>query len=337
MIDLNTLQQQMMQPDTPLDRAMADPIFQIGLAMMSSPNIGQALQQGLKTSQALKSSKLGNQLRLAELQARLSPEPTKPTTLQQNLIAAGFAPGSPEFQKMMMRYMFKPSGTSVSVNMPGPVVQGMEKLPGYLGPGPDEGTFYRMGASGQPEIGYLPGAQEPSAEERAAAQGVDEFGRLLDQMDEDEKMFTEPSAHIGQVAADVASDAGPIVGAAVNALTPERNQAYNVRANRVAGVVTKDISGQAATDVERRNILRQVTVKPGDADETIQRKRALRRGMQSTMAKKGRPFITVDEFSQIQADVDRVQSGTAPQVNQPPASLPNSTGDAWLDSALGIK
>jgi len=83
--------------------------------------------------------------------------------------------------------------------------------------------------------------------------------------------------------------------------------------------------------------LRQVTVKPGDADETIQRKRALRRGMQSTMAKKGRPFITVDEFSQIQADVDRVQSRTAPQVNQPPASLPNSTGDAWLDSALGIK
>jgi len=335
MIDLNTLQQQMMQPDTPLDRAMADPLFQIGLALMSSPNIGQALQQGLKTSQALKSSKLGNQLRLAELQARMMPETAKPTALMRHMEIAS-DPNNPLAQ-MMQKYLFKPTGTSVRVSMPGPVVQGMEKLPGYLGPGPDEGTFYRMGASGQPEIGYLPGAQEPSAEERAAAQGVDEFGRLLDQMDEDEKMFTEPSAHIGQVAADVASDAGPIVGAAVNALTPERNQAYNVGANRVAGVVTKDISGQAATDVERRNILRQVTVKPGDADETIQRKKALRRGMQSTMAKKGRPYITVDEFNKIQADVDRVQSGTAPQVNQPPASLPNSTGDAWLDSALGIK
>jgi len=335
MIDLNTLQQQMMQPETGLDRAMADPIFQIGLAMMSSPNIGQALQQGLKTSQALKISKLDNQLRLAELQARMMPETAKPTALMRHMEIAS-DPNNPLAQ-MMQKYLFKPTGTSVRVSMPGPVVQGMEKLPGYLGPGPDEGTFYRMGASGQPEIGYLPGAQEPSAEERAAAQGVDEFGRLLDQMDEDEKMFTEPSAHIGQVAADVASDAGPIVGAAVNALTPERNQAYNVGANRVAGVVTKDISGQAATDVERRNILRQVTVKPGDADETIQRKKALRRGMQSTMAKKGRPYITVDEFNKIQADVDRVQSGTAPQVNQPPASLPNSTGDAWLDSALGIK
>jgi hypothetical protein len=101
-------------------------------------------------------------------------------------------------------------------------------------------------------------------------------------------------------------------------------------------VVTKDISGQAATDVERRNILRQVTVKPGDSDETIKRKKSLRRGMQATMAKKGRPYISIDEFNQIQADVDRVQSGTAPTpAPQPSGSTAPVNLSPWAQRVMG--
>jgi len=346
MIDLNTLQQQMMQPETGLDRAMADPIFQIGLAMMSSPNIGQALQQGLKTSQALKISKLDNQLRLAELQARMMPETAKPTALMRHMEIAS-DPNNPLAQ-MMQKYLFKPTGTSVRVSMPGPQVPRMQQVnPNFVQwidpKDPTKGYLEESAETGL-RVSQIPGAQKPTEQERLAATRAESASKLNAAMKKYEDAGMNDAALI---ASGVADTSGPITGYAARKaanVIDESAGEYRVPANRYVTQVVRTDTGAAMPKEEQIRYTNDLTVVGGETVGQIRRKQALRDQVDAELARRG--SATIDQSS-----LDDIMSKTppaaafepdavptpAPQVNQPPASLPNSTGDAWLDSALGIK
>lgn len=346
MIDLASIQQQLAQPETPFDRAMSDPLFNIGIAMMSSPNIGTALQQGLQTTQSMKSNRLQNQLRLLELQAQLQPESAKPTALMRHMEIAQ-DPNNPLAQ-MMQKYLFKPTGSNVTVKMPGPVAQGMEKVPGYLGEGPKEGSFWFK----DPEGGQLPvlrwakGYTPSTQEERNTAYNLESTVRAIDESIAGLEMFKQGDmqTHLGQVAAAKASESGPIMGAAWNAVVPDPVRAYNAGQERLVGPLTKSMYGGHASDKDRQNVRNSITANSQDDPTTLEVKQETLKGIKEAIYNKGEGAMSPEDLERIKDEsrarvISRFSAPAPVPQTQPPASVGGvtSTGNPALDSYLGTK
>ena len=200
---------------------------------------------------------------MPEWAQKLAIEPARqqdPTSLMQNLMAAGLQPGTPEYQKAMMQAVLKPP---ISITQ---------------GPTPPAGYYWKDPSAPQAGLMKIPGGPaEKETEGQLMAQGYAERMR-----DAGAEMSTLESSGLSPAAI---SEVAP--AALSNVLASPEYQTYRAAQEDWVRAKLRKESGAVIGDVEMEREIKTYFPQIGDKPKTIARKKKQRETAERAMAKSG--------------------------------------------------
>lgn len=235
----------------------------------------QAMQEFMSTlppEEARMAAVLGPEYAKQMLQQRVQ----RPTSLQQNLIAAGLQPGTPEFQQAMMTAINRPP---LQIGQPDKPVSIADlqrlQLPGGGQPTPGM-TLPQLTSAGAT---LKPPAPPPPTEGALLASG------FYDRMKQANAEITPKREELLSSAMQALAYNAPMVG---NYLAdPEYQAARQAQENFVTAVLRRE-SGAAIPEQEMEAAIKKYFPMPGDNKTVIEQKRNLRKIEVNSMARTAR-------------------------------------------------
>lgn len=165
---------------TMAQRLATNPLLQMGLGILGTDNLGAGAMLGLNRASAAQSAQQRFQLELAQT---LGGRGSDVTAMEKQLMAAGFTPGTPQYQAMMLRLLTQPK-TSVTTNVnTGDVGRPPEGMVFVNGKNAKDG-MYPVDAMNRPTgaVTYLPDTEQSSSEEVKREGQIGLEGRLVDNL-----------------------------------------------------------------------------------------------------------------------------------------------------------
>lgn len=153
----------------------ANPMLQMGLGIMATDNLGAGAMLGIQRANQASNAQKAFQLELAKTMGGGGQDLT---AMEKQLQAAGFAPGTPEYQAMMLRLLTQPkSQVTVNTGDVGAPPAGMVFVNGKNA----KDGMYPVDANNRPigSVTYLPGTDPASNEEVKREGQIGLEGRLI--------------------------------------------------------------------------------------------------------------------------------------------------------------
>lgn len=213
--------------------------------------------------------------------ASLGSPDRKPSSFESKLIAAGYTPGTPEFQAAAREQLRKPTGTTVNVGTgAGGQIDEFDRAFGDTSEGRRLAIQARAmardtGMAPTSAIERVARQKDLTQSERTADTYYQRMSKVTSDIESMEDQGYNPSAP------DALLSGVPIAG---NFLVGKDYQEYQAMANEWIRAKLRKESGAAIPPDEMRGEFETYFYVPGDSPETIRRKRELRSQAENAMA-----------------------------------------------------
>jgi len=325
------------------ENAAGNPMFHLGAAIMSGGDMGKALTQGVALAQQMKQNRFSNNLRLIELQAKLNPGQQAPTTAERNVMTAlgTTDPANPKVAELMMKYLFKPSGSTVNVNSGQRGAQFEPNVPGFMGwVDPDDiSKGYAVQDDTMPggvRVEQIAGTQKPDTAAHKAAAQADVLRQAVPQINEfAEYQQRSPGAALASQAAQSASNLpviGPAIGAGARAagiISPE-GEAGQAAVDQASAIIGSQLFGADVTDEQRKTLDRMIRPSPGEGKQAALMRRNLLNAI--TSASQTQSVVTKAQAAQW---INQAQSAGIKPSQESSVDLQNEEDQkSWFENLL---